>query len=134
VAQITFPLIDGLRLGDIVLKNVTMRDAVAGDIIEAQEESERPVMTSEGWQLIASPAILAVNVMRRQIVSIDDNKGPISLAEIKKLSATDLSLLQEKCDELDEAVANKLASRAVTRRGRTEPDGAGNHQNDQTSE
>lgn len=119
MATVKCTLIDGLAIGDDVLKNVVMRDATAGDIIEAQEDSEKPVLTPDGYELMSSPALLAINVMRRQIVSIDDNQGPISMAEIKKLSPADLSLIQEKTDELDQAIAAKIASSAVTQKGRS---------------
>ena len=119
MAQDKFSLVDGLKIGDTVLKVVTLRDATAGDIIEAQEESEKPVNTPDGYELLVSPGLLAVNVMRRQIVSIDDSCGPISLAEIKKLTPIDLSLIQEKADQLEQAMAKKMASSAVTQKGRS---------------
>jgi len=75
--------------------------------------------------LVASPAMVGIHVLRRQIVRIGDVGGPISLDMIKLLHPVDLDLIQKKADELDGAAESEAASREVTQRGRDAGDGTG---------
>lgn len=127
--QITIPLDDGLKIGKDTLMTVVMRDAIGGDIIEAQEESEKLVyaVSKKGElipTLVASPTLLGINVLRRQILKFCDGgetlQGPIELEMLKKLSPRDLNLLQEKADELDGALSPEEAGEALAARGRDE--------------
>lgn len=111
--MIEVELKDGLKVGEDRLKNATLREATVGDMIDATTESERAIATPDGYALVASPTLVGLNTLRRQIVNIGDVKGPISLAELRKLSAGDLLQLQESAAALDTA-----ALREVERRGR----------------
>lgn len=131
MASVTLTLTHGLLVGSDTLKDVVLREPTAGDIIEAQEESEKLVyaVETEGNRivptLVASPTMVGVHVLRRQIVKIGNLSGPLELDMIKRLHPEDFGLLQAKADELDAAANAEIASREVARRGRDDGDGAG---------
>lgn len=129
MAKLNTKLEHGLRVGKDLLRDVVLREVTAGDIIEAQEEAEKLVYAVENNKLVptlvASPTLVGIHVLRRQIVSIGDLGGPISLDLIKQLHPTDLDFLQKKADELDGAAEGEAASREVAQRGRNDGDGAG---------
>lgn len=118
MAELTVHLEHGLTVGKDVLKEVVLREVRAGDIIEAHEEAEKLVYTNEGPQLLASPTLVGVHVLRRQIVRIGDVKGPISLAELKRLDPADLNKLQAAADSMESAMDAEATAAAVTNRGR----------------
>lgn len=112
---------DGLTLtgkdGERTLRKVTLKTAAAGDYLDAVAESEQVKLTPEGYQLLASDTLLGAHLLRRQIVSIDDHPGPVSLAELRKLSQTDLNILNAAALKLDAGVEH-AAGKELTRRGR----------------
>ncbi|HJW80825.1 MAG TPA: hypothetical protein VJ396_01165 [Acidiferrobacterales bacterium] len=129
MATIDVPLKRGLKIGADVLRDAVLREVSAGDIIEAQEESEKLVYAVENGKLVpilvASPTLVGIHVLRRQIVRIGNVDGPIDLVLIKKLKPVDLDLLQKKADELDGAAEGEAASREVAQRGRDDGNGGG---------
>ncbi|MBA1446928.1 MAG: phage tail assembly protein [Chromatiales bacterium] len=129
MTQVTITLKHGLKIGEDCLKEVVIREATAGDIIEAQVESEQLVyaLTDKGRTeptLVTSPALMGINVLRRQIIKIGDVGGPFQLADIKSLHPEDLALLNAKAEELDGVITAEDASREVTQRGRSDSPGA----------
>ena len=110
----------GLTLGDKNYTQVTLRELTSKDIIDAQAESERLVETPAGYQLVASPALVGANSLRRQIKKIGDIDGPLSLKDLGELNPFDLNKIQIACAKLEEAVACEIASRTVAHRGRTD--------------
>ena len=127
MAEVTITLIHGIKVGDDVLREVVLREPTAGDIIEAQEESERLVYATRGDRveptLVASPTMVGIHVLRRQIKRIGDISGPVDLHLLKKLHPADMDTLQAEADKLDAATAAEVASREVARRGRNDGDG-----------
>lgn len=109
-------LAQGLTIGDTVETLAVLREMTAADLIEATEESERLFHTADGPCLVASPCMVGMHTLRRQIVSIGEHKGPLTIGELKRLSSPDLSLLQEKAMEMEQA-----ALKGVTGRGRLDP-------------
>lgn len=101
----------GLRIGEEVHTEAEIREATVGDMIEAAEESERVVNTLDGFQLLASPTLVGINVLRRQIVKIGGHPGPLTLGEIKKLDPLDLNLLQMEAQRLEAASLKESADR-----------------------
>jgi len=102
---------NGLKVGEAIHKEAEIREATGGDFIDATEESERLCQTPEGnYILVASPTLVGINTLRRQIVRIGDYAGPLTTAEMKKLSGRDISLLQTAAEKLDDA-ANAVAER-----------------------
>ena len=110
-------LIHGLRVGESVLREAELRELTAGDILDAQDSAEKLVQTAAGPQLVASPARVGVELLRRQIVRIGDVAGPVSLGEIRKLHPDDLELLQRAAAQLDAAAAAETGH-SVAERGR----------------
>lgn len=104
MATVNVTLKDGLTVGEHVYKDAEIREAGAGDMIDATEESERAVfIEGEGYKLLVSSTMLGLNTLCRQIVKIGEHPGPFTMAELKKLSARDLNLLQEKAIMLENA-------------------------------
>jgi phage FluMu protein gp41 len=117
--QVTVDLKHGLTIGDKTHTRAVLKEATAGDVIDATEESEKLVPTPDGYELIASNTLVGANLLRRQIVSIGDYKGPLSLAELKKLHPSDLNLLNTNASLLEDAAIE------VAKRGRHETSGSG---------
>ncbi len=108
----TIPLKKGIQIGEIVHKEAVLREATAGDFIEATEESERLCATPDGgYILVASPTMVGLHTLRRQIVKVGEHPGPLTLAELKLLSAADINLLQEKAAILEGAGVEAIAKK-----------------------
>jgi len=104
MATVQCMLITGLTIGETVHKLAEIREVTAGDLIDATDESERLVRTDEGdYILVASPTMVGLNTLRRQIVSIGDHQGPLTMGEIRKFSGADLNALQAQAQQLDQA-------------------------------
>lgn len=104
MATVNCTLSKGLTIGETIHKEAVIREVTAGDLIDATDDSEKLVLTPEGsYTLIASPTLVGVHTLRRQIVSIGTHPGPLTLSEIKLLSGKDLELLQQKAEELETA-------------------------------
>lgn len=131
MANVPVTLPHGLKIGDDTLKDAVLREPTAGDIIEAQEESEKLVYAVEANgdrivpTLVASPTMVGVHVLRRQIVKIGNLSGPIELDMLKRLHPEDFAALQARADDLDAATSAEIASREVAQRGRDDADGGG---------
>ncbi|MDO9633351.1 MAG: phage tail assembly protein, partial [Humidesulfovibrio sp.] len=57
MATLTITLKDGFQLGADILTEATLREPTAGDVIDAQEESEKLVETLDGPRLVSSPTL-----------------------------------------------------------------------------
>lgn len=100
IKQIT--LTDGIKVGEIIHKDVEFRDLTAGDILEANEEAERVVQLNDGTVSVAtSAARLGMELLRRRITRFGEIKIPLSLTELLKISEADLEALQDAVSELD---------------------------------
>lgn len=90
-------LIDGLTLGkdgnEATHRDVVIKELTAGDMMDAEMASERVVETVKGPSLVRSPSRMTYEMMRRAVVSLGPIQGPISLAELGKLTPTDFELL-----------------------------------------
>ena len=118
----TLNLVEGFPIGDRKLKKVTLRSNTTADHIECMELAEKMVMTEAGPELVASPSVMGMAMLARQIVKIDDHDGPLTIEELKKLEPVDFSLIQAESEVL--AIADeKAASKAVAQRGRTDKPG-----------
>ena len=110
----TVKLIDGLPFGekdDVQMQyDVTLRELTAGDLIDAQVASEKVVMTKEGPVLVSSPALMGLELLRRQIERVGCINGPLSLALIKKLSQQDFQRLSIVAEMRDEVLAASMSN------------------------
>jgi phage FluMu protein gp41 len=114
MATLTITLTDGIKLGADILTEAVLRSPTAGDVMDAQEESEKLVETIDGPRLVSSPTLSGAGMLRRQIVRIGNLDGPLSRADLAKLTPRDLLALQMAADKLDDA----LAGEALADRGR----------------
>lgn len=127
MATVEITLKHGLKIGEDNLSEAVLREPTAGDILTAQEESEKLVYAMQGGRLapvlVTSPAKMGAEVLRRQIVRIGNLQGPLELAMLHKLHPEDLAQIQATADELDGALEAEVASREVAQRGRDDGDG-----------
>ena len=107
-------LLDGLPFGESREYRVTFRELTAKDSIDAESEAERLMETRNGPDLVASPALRGIALLRRQIAAVGQIEGPLSPRQIGQLSERDLSRLMAAVSLLDSAMAGKL----VAERGR----------------
>jgi phage FluMu protein gp41 len=125
MAEHTFKLIHGLKLGEETLVDVTIKDHLTGGELRAASEASEvlKIMTlPSGDQepvLVISPSRMASETMRRQILSIGNSKGPISLAELDRLHEDDIAIMQDACNTAQKLKMQKEAEQ----RGRTDPAG-----------
>lgn len=132
MAQIEFTLETGISINGSAQIACVLCEPNAGHIVAANEESEKvvmvPVMLDDNGapitepQLVISPSLVSVHLLRRQIKQIGEIKGPIEIEIFNKLSAKDLETIQGKAAELDQAANN--ASKAVAQVGRQDRAGA----------
>ena len=101
----TVPLTTPVMIGKKECHDLVLREPTSAMILDAQEESEKVVMTKNGPQLVSSPSLAGANILRRQVERLGEIKGPIDLTTLRRLSAFDLSRVQEAADELDNMVA-----------------------------
>lgn len=114
MATLTITLKDGITLGEDTLTEAVLRSPTAGDVMDAQEESEKLVETLDGPRLVSSPTLSGAGMLRRQIVRIGNLEGPLALSDLRKLTPRDMHALQTAANKLDDA----LAGEALTDRGR----------------
>jgi phage FluMu protein gp41 len=118
------PLTTPIKVGATEYDELTLTESTSAHILDAQEEAEKVVMTTDGPALVASPALVGQHILRRQ-VCIGDLKG-VDLDILKRLSPQDLKRVQDKAEELDyqAAISAKETLDALERRGRSgEQDG-----------
>ena len=116
-----FELIDGLEVGDgdakITHKRVKLRTLTAGDLEDAALASEQMMRVGGEAVLVMSPSRMANAILKAQILKIGDISGPLQDVFFRRLSSTDLELLQAEADELDSA--SRTAVEAALTRGRS---------------
>lgn len=120
MAEISCKLKDGLKLegkGNQVA--AILRDATAGELIAARKASERIIETENGGiHLVVSPSEMTRAMLCLQVVRIGEIPGPLSVDLFNKLSALDVSILDDAVQKLDRA-----ALKEVERRGRSDTAG-----------
>jgi phage FluMu protein gp41 len=124
-----------LTLGGVEFIRAQLRELTAGDILAAQEASEKVVQQRDGsLALVGSPAAMGRELLCRRIAwlhSDDGTKhdGPLSTAELGRMSPEDLHALQQAADALDALLAlragEKLAQRGRNAGGGAESDQGG---------
>lgn len=121
MATFKFNLKYGLKVGEERLRNVVMKDHLtAEEILEASEAAEKIVMVGEGNdqepQFVISPTKMAAETLRRQIASIGDIQGPISMHQLNGLRDEDLAMLNRAAAKIE----NVKVSQELARRGRSD--------------
>lgn len=120
---ITFQLKHGLPFGSgsetEMQTEVTLRDLTTGDILDAQVESEKLMLNNGEPVLVSSPALFGYALLRRQIAKVGKINGPLSLNQLRQLTAEDMEVLNAYVDASDSANAKR-----VEQRGRMETAGS----------
>lgn len=121
MAESTVTLHDGLKLGEHTYYEAVIREATAGDVMDAQEASEKLVFapSSDGSgvepTLVTSPSKVSTEVLRRQIKRVGEISGPLSAEQLRKLSPGDMNRLMQATEELDGAAVNETQGRSEQR-------------------
>lgn len=101
MANLKFTLEDGLKVGDQIHKEVELRELTAGDMLDAEAEVEELVMTVNGTVTYkTSPVKLSHELLRRSIAKLGNLPMPLSQAEFRLLTRTDLIILQTNARKL----------------------------------
>ncbi|PMI33514.1 hypothetical protein BCT30_04915 [Enterovibrio norvegicus] len=129
MAKIEFSLEHGLLFGkgqdaephyDVVLRELTTRD-----VIEARTKAEQVVFVpdpqtgTERGITVVSEVKMGIELLCRQVASIGDIQGPLSVRQLYGLHVDDFALLNEQAERLDAAVE------VAEKRGRLEQPGDG---------
>jgi phage FluMu protein gp41 len=108
MATMTIMLRHGLKVGDAVHYEAELREIDAGDILDAIAESEKMVMTPNGtFQMVRSPILATVAVIRRRLVRIGSFEGPFTTEILRALLASDFALLAGASDKMDSALVEE---------------------------
>nr|WP_113865479.1 phage tail assembly protein [Brenneria salicis]NMN90527.1 phage FluMu protein gp41 [Brenneria salicis ATCC 15712 = DSM 30166]RBP64857.1 phage FluMu protein gp41 [Brenneria salicis ATCC 15712 = DSM 30166]RLM31576.1 hypothetical protein BHG07_04780 [Brenneria salicis ATCC 15712 = DSM 30166] len=125
MAKMTVTLIHGLVTGKGTADEarhmvVDLRELDTKDVIDSQLASERVVIGENGKaHAYCSEVMMGLEMLRRQIASIGDIPGPLSLKQLYQLHPKDLDLLTEKASDMDDLLTE------VSNRGRTDAAGGG---------
>lgn len=119
--QVRVPLAHGLTVGSVTYTTAVLRQLNAGAVLAAAEAAERLVSTATGLELVSSPARMGAELLRRQVLRLEDDNGgkfdgPLELAQLHDLSARDLESLNTAVRLLDTAAEKSMAG--ITGRGR----------------
>lgn len=88
--------------------DVELRELTAGDLIDAELASEKMVMTPKGPALLASPAMMGYEMVRRSVARIGVIQGPLSMALLKSLHQDDLEMLLQATNVQSDAAINTV--------------------------
>ncbi|MFQ1041437.1 phage tail assembly protein [Gilliamella sp. CG16] len=102
-------LTNGLQIGDERVTTLTLRRLTTGDLLDSEMAAEQVKLTSQGFQLIASAAVMSAELYRRSVAKIGDLDGPLSMGQLKSLSLTDYNLLRNAYDALNNPVVVEVA-------------------------
>lgn len=112
MANLKFTLEDGLKVGDQIHKEVELRELTAGDMLDAEAEIEELVLTENGTVTYkTSPVKLSHELLRRSIAKLGSLPMPLSQAEFRLLTRTDLIILQTNARKIDQAMVEKISER-----------------------
>jgi len=123
-AEVEVTLEEPVTLGQHEYAAVVLREPLTGDVLEAQEASEKMVMTAGGPQLVSSPARMGNEMLARQVarlVSEDKTyQGPLQIDELKRFGTRDFNRLMYESERVEGAADADGAQQRATERGRDE--------------
>ena len=118
MAILVFELKHGLTVGSgadaETHYEVELRELKTADVIDSQLAAEKVVVVSGKAVAYTSDVIMGLELLRRQIARIGSVTGPLDMKFLRKLHPDDLTLLNDKADELDSALSG------VATRGRSD--------------
>ncbi|CAH6294247.1 hypothetical protein AN2336V5_4053 [Klebsiella oxytoca] len=105
---------------EIRYTEVTFRELTSKDVIDAQLEAERVVIGENGKAVAyCSEVLMGLGMLRRQIASVGEIPGPLSLKQVCAFHPEDLELLSSKAAALDDLLSETAS------RGRSDAAGDG---------
>lgn len=111
-AIMTFNLKHGFKASeDSTYYEVGLRELTTGDYIDAQLKAEKVVMQDGTAIAYTSDVMYGLELLMRQVESIGDYQGPLSIKDLRRLHADDFNLLQKKTSELDQLLIKELEDR-----------------------
>lgn len=118
---------DGIKVGEKVWREASLRSLTAGDVMDANLDAERLEMvpqmnaagtvTGYGPEYVKSPTLVAMHSLRRQLSIVGLLDAPVEMEILRKLSPDDINVLTRVANAMD------TADMEAINRGR--PDGAG---------
>lgn len=125
MAKMTLTLLHGYVTGKGTLDEkrhieVTFRELTSEDVINAQLAAERVVIGDNGKAVAyCSEVLMGVELLRRQILSVGDIPGPLSLKQVFAFHPQDLDLLTSRAKDVDDLLSE------TAERGRSDAGGDG---------
>lgn len=104
--------------------NVVLRPLKTADVIDARMEAEKVVFANDDQGnakgiTVVSEVTMGLELLRRQVESVGDIQGPLTLKQIRKMHIEDFELLNGEAEKFDEALE------VTAKRGRVlQPDSA----------
>lgn len=123
MAKIEFTLEHGIPFGrgkDKEMQyDVVLRELTTADVIDARTDSEKVIFVPDdegnGKAItVVSEVSMGLELLRRQIASVGEIKGPLSMKQLRAMKLTDFDLLNIHAEKLD------AATEVIAKRGRLE--------------
>lgn len=111
MAETSFPLTHPVTIGETQYSSVTIRELTPGDLIDAGLESERAVLTEQGYQLLSSDTLMGVNCLMRQISKLDDTDIVVTRKILNQFHIDDYEQMMKVINALDSALESELQQR-----------------------
>jgi phage FluMu protein gp41 len=120
VSNITGELAHGIKVGETVHRDYEMRALDGLEYIECLAQSEKAIREDgQPTELVASPALMTINVLKGRLVRVGTIVAPISDEIFRLLTPSDIWVMLQTTRELDAAMME-----AVEHSGRLDPPGA----------
>lgn len=123
MVSIPVTLAHGLKIGEVLVKNIEIGELTVKDLIDAGTEAERVIEGGGQFRLATSPAMAGMHMLRRQVKSVGQGQGaipgPLTLEQLLSLDTEDFFTLQQAAARLDQAVYGVVEE--ATTRGRGDP-------------
>lgn len=111
MAQMTFILKDGFKMGEETHFEVGLKELSSGDLIDAQMAAEKIVIQDGVAVAYTSDVIFGLEMLVRQVEFIGSFQGPLQIKELRKLSPGDLNELQKQTSLLDKMLMKEFEQR-----------------------
>ncbi|MGR6833583.1 phage tail assembly protein [Aliivibrio wodanis] len=111
MAQMTFNLKDGFKMGEETHFEVGLKELSSGDLIDAQMAAEKIVVQNGVAVAYTSDVMFGLEMLVRQVEYIGSFQGPLQIKELRKLSPGDLNELQKQTSLLDQMLMKEFEQR-----------------------
>ncbi|PIW30925.1 MAG: hypothetical protein COW30_01005 [Rhodospirillales bacterium CG15_BIG_FIL_POST_REV_8_21_14_020_66_15] len=115
MAEVRATLARGFRIGDAVYTTVVLKEATAGDVLDAEIAAERVYATAAGPVVHSSPAVAAFELLARQVDRLigeggEEFEGAVTAKMLRALPRLDLDLLMAESRTLENAAEREVLS------------------------